>query len=154
MKKLFLCVLIVISLLIQGLAFAEDSLKDSIAKKYAANNNNLDPVIKEFLSKGTDPRLLVSTCVQLGYEVCYVVNTSLAAGADRQLVIFGALDGGATSENLNRCEGLGYSFDPPSNIANPPATPPTISNSKPTPTPTTTTTTPPPSQTPPTQIPD
>ncbi len=130
MKKLCLCALIVISILIQGLAFAEDSLKDSIAKKYAANNNNLDPVIREFLAKGTDPRLLVKTCIQMGYETCFVVNTSLAAGADRQLVIFGALDGGATSDNLNRCEGLGYSFDPPSNISTP--NNPSVSGVKPT----------------------
>ncbi len=130
MKKLLFCVLIVSALLMQGVVFAEDSLRDGIAKKYEANNKNLDPVIKEFLGKGTDPRELVKTCVQMGYEVCYVVNTSLKAGADRQLVIFGALDGGATNDDLNRCEGLGYSYDPPANID--PARNNPVSSTKPT----------------------
>ena len=129
MKKSFICVLLLFSFLFQGIVFAEDSLKDGIAKKAAANKNDIDPVIKDYLKQGTDPRELVKTCILLGFEACKVANTAIVAGADRQLVIFGALDGGATNDELNRCEGLGYSYDPPASI-DPPRNNP-VSNSVP-----------------------
>ncbi len=119
MKKILIFVLIACFLIVVGAVYAAEPLKDQIAKQYAANNNNLDPVITNFIKQGTDVRELVKTCVQMGYEVCNVVNISLKAGADRQQIIFGALDGGATSDNLSRCEGLGYTYDPPAGIEPP-----------------------------------
>ncbi|HTZ18423.1 MAG TPA: hypothetical protein VMB78_08285 [Dissulfurispiraceae bacterium] len=127
MKKLYICMIVICAFVLQGVASAEDTLKDNIIKQAAANNNDIDPVIKEFIKKGTDPRELVKTCIQLGFEACKVATSALVAGADRQLVIFGALDGGATNEDLNRCEGLGYSYDPPANI-DPPKSNPTSSS--------------------------
>jgi hypothetical protein len=129
MKKIFICFVLLCSFLVQGVVFADDSLKEGIIKKAEANKNDIDPVIKEYLKQGTDPRELVKTCVLLGFEACKVANTAIEAGADRQQVIFGALDGGATNDDLNRCEGLGYSYDPPSSIDPPKNNP--VSNIKP-----------------------
>jgi hypothetical protein len=130
MKKFFVvCFILLCSFLVQGIVFAEDTLKEGIIKKAEANKNDIDPVIKEYLKLGTDPRELVKTCVQLGFEACKVANTAIVAGADRQQVIFGALDGGATNDDLNRCEGLGYSYDPPASIDPPKNNP--VSNSAP-----------------------
>jgi hypothetical protein len=92
---------------------AKDPLKDEIAKLAKENKNDIDPVISQLLSKGTDPRILVKSCIEMGYEACKVTTVALREKADRQMVIFGALDGGATNEQLALCEGLGYTYEPP-----------------------------------------
>jgi hypothetical protein len=129
-----MCSLIIISILFYSAVFAAevstDPLKQDIAKKAKDYKNDIDPVIGEMLKKGTDARALVRACIEMGYEACKVTTVALREKADRQMVIFGALDGGATNEQLSLCEGLGYAYDPPASIEGiPPRNP--VSNSKP-----------------------
>jgi hypothetical protein len=133
MKKVIIYSLLIICLLAQGAVFAaqppKDPLKDSIAQKAKDYKNDIDPVITDLLKKGTEARALVRACIEMGYEACKVTTVALREKADRQLVIFGALDGGATNEQLSLCEGLGYAYDPPAAIEPPPTRP--VSNSTP-----------------------
>jgi hypothetical protein len=137
MKRVLTFSLIIICILFHGAAFAaevsKDPLKQDIAKKAKEYKNDIDPVISELLKKGTDARILVKACIEMGYEACKVTTVALREKADRQMVIFGALDGGATNEQLSLCEGLGYAYDPPASIEglnpNPPRKP--VSNSTP-----------------------
>jgi hypothetical protein len=134
MNRIFVFGLVIICLVFSGAAFAapkvvKDPLKDEIAKLAKENKNDIDPVIKEMLGKGADVRQLVKSCIEMGYEACKVTTVALREKADRQMVIFGALDGGATNEQLAICEGLGYTYDPPTQIEN--TTPNRLSNSVP-----------------------
>jgi hypothetical protein len=118
MKKILIYGLLVICLVFSGAALAatkvvKDPLKEDITKLAKDNKNDIDPVITQLLKKGTEVRSLVKACVEMGYEACKVTTVALREKADRQLVIFGALDGGATNEQLALCEGLGYAYDPP-----------------------------------------
>jgi hypothetical protein len=83
------------------------------------------------LDKGTDPRALVKGCIEMGYEACKVTMVAIRQKADRQMVIFGALDAGATNEQLALCEGLGYSYDPPAQTMDQQPPRGTVSNSVP-----------------------
>jgi len=105
-----------------------DPLKEEIAKLARDNKNDIDPVISQLLKKGTDARILVRSCIEMGYEACKVTTVALREKADRQLVIFGALDGGATNEQLALCEALGYTFDPPAQAEPTPPRPPVSSS--------------------------
>ncbi len=128
MTKVLMFSLVIASLLIQETTFAaevsRDPLKQEIAQKAKENKNDIDPVISELLKKGTEPRTLVRSCIEMGYEACKVTTVALREKADRQMVIFGALDGGATNEQLSLCEGLGYAYDPPASIEGLNPTPP------------------------------
>ena len=130
MKKALIFGLVIVCLLMQGAAFAADTLKETITKQVKEQKGNIDPVITALLKQGIEPRLLVKSFIELGYEACKVATVALRESADRQMVIFGALDGGATNEQLSLCEGLGYAYDPPASIE-PPPTPPSGSNSVP-----------------------
>jgi hypothetical protein len=116
MKKVLILGLFMACFLMQGAAFAADTIQEQIAKQVKENKGDIDPAIANLLKQGTEPRLLVKTCIEMGYEACKVTTVALRESADRQMVIFGALDGGATNEQLSLCEGLGYSYDPPANI--------------------------------------
>jgi hypothetical protein len=118
MKKILIYGLLIICLAFSGAALAatkvvKDPLKEDIAKLAKDNKNDIDVVITQLLGKGTEARSLVKACIEMGYEACKVTTVALREKADRQLVIFGALDGGATNEQLALCEGLGYTYDPP-----------------------------------------
>jgi|WetSurMetagenome_2_1015567.scaffolds.fasta_scaffold00036_30 hypothetical protein len=136
MKRILIFGLLVICLVFSGVALAankvvNDPLKAEIAKLVKDNNGDIDPAIIKMLEKGTDPRALVKACIEMGYEACKVTMVAINEKADRQMVIFGALDGGATNEQLALCEGLGYSYDPsgPTSDTLPPRGP--VSNSVP-----------------------
>jgi hypothetical protein len=134
MKRILIYGLLIICLAFSGAALAatkvvKDPLKEDIAKLAKDNKNDIDPVITQLLSKGTEARALVKACIEMGYEACKVTTVALREKADRQLVIFGALDGGATNEQLALCEGLGYSYDPPAQAD--PLEPPSGSRSTP-----------------------
>ena len=133
MKRAFICGIVIMGLILQGTVFAAESLKDTIAKKAKENRNDIDPVITYLLKQGVEPRELVKSCIEMGYEACKVATVAIREKADRQMVIFGALDGGATNEQLSLCEGLGYAYDPPASIegVNPPPPKPPVSNSAP-----------------------
>jgi hypothetical protein len=133
MKRALIYGIVIICLIFQGTVFAAESLKDTIAQKAKENKNDIDPVIVDLLKKGVEPRELVKTCIEMGYEACKVTTVAIREKADRQMVIFGALDGGATNEQLSLCEGLGYAYDPPANIPGLDPTPPKkpVSNSVP-----------------------
>jgi hypothetical protein len=132
MRRALLYGIIFICLIFQGTVFAAESLKETIAQKAKENKNDIDPVIVELLKKGVEPRELVKSCIEMGFEACKVTTVAIREKADRQMVIFGALDGGATNEQLSLCEGLGYAYDPPASIPGtdpPPRNP--VSNSVP-----------------------
>jgi hypothetical protein len=125
MKRILtVSVTILFCMLFLGMAIAatkiaHDPLKEEIAKLAKANNGDIDPVVVKMLEKGTDPRALVKSCIEMGYEACKVTMVAIREKADRQMVIFGALDGGATNEQLALCEGLGYSYDPTTQTVDP-----------------------------------
>ena len=135
MKKIAIIMLIIASIVfVGGAVFAaeviKDPLKQDIAQRAKDNKNDIDPVISALLKKGTDVRALVRACIEMGYEACKVTTVAVREKADRQLVIFGALDGGATNEQLSVCQGLGYAYDPPATIEQlPPRN--SVSNSRP-----------------------
>jgi hypothetical protein len=120
MTKKLIYVLLIFCLTYSGVVFAaevtKDPLKQDIAQKAKDYKNDIDPVISEMLKKGANARALVKACIEMGYEACKVTTVALREKADRQMVIFGALDGGATNEQLSLCEGLGYAYDPPGTI--------------------------------------
>jgi hypothetical protein len=135
MKKYFIYGVLIGCFLFSGLALAaekalKDPLKEEIAKLAKDNKNDIDPVISKLLKKGTEPRVLVKSCIEMGYEACKVMTVALRENADRQMVVFGALDGGATNEQLALCEGLGYAYDPPGQADTVPPRPP-VSGSSP-----------------------
>jgi hypothetical protein len=133
MKRSLIYGVIIMCLILQGTVFAAESLKETIAAKAKENKNDIDPVIVYLLKQGVEPRLLVKSCIEMGFEACKVTTVSIREKADRQLVIFGAIDAGATNEQLSLCEGLGYAYDPPANIPGLDPTPPKnpVSNSVP-----------------------
>jgi hypothetical protein len=101
--KPVLIALFAISLLLaQSPAFAGDTLKDIISKKYH-EEKDICPVVKETILEGQSSKDCTKTSIQLGHDACLVIRCAIEAKGQVDQVIAGALEAGATSDVCSRC---------------------------------------------------
>jgi hypothetical protein len=101
-QSFFIGTVLITCLLIANSVFAEDSLKDIIAKHYA-EEKEICPVVKKTILQGMDIKEITRTCVQMGHDVCMVVKCAVEANGNLEQIITGALEAGATSDVVSRC---------------------------------------------------
>jgi hypothetical protein len=89
-------------LLAQIPAFAGDTLKDIISKKYH-EEKDICPVVKETILDGQSSKECTKTSIQLGHDACLVIRCAIEAKAQVAEVIAGAMEAGATSDVCSRC---------------------------------------------------
>ncbi len=87
---------------VNNLAFAEDTLKDILAKRYQLEKD-VCKVIEVTINEGLNIRDVTRISIQLGHDVCLVIKCAIEAGGSLEQIINGAMEAGATSDVCSRC---------------------------------------------------
>jgi hypothetical protein len=82
--------------------FAQDTVKDTVAKEYK-EVKDICPAVKQVLKNGLDTKETVKSSIELGHDACLVVRCAIEGGGNVEQVIVGALAAGATSDVCSRC---------------------------------------------------
>jgi hypothetical protein len=103
-KYTYLPFLIIIAVLVfaHSSLFAEDTVKELIAKNYK-ETKDISVVVKKLIKEGVDTKDVVMKSIQLGHDACLVIRSAIEAEGDLEQIIAGALAGGATADVCSRC---------------------------------------------------
>jgi len=109
---------------LSGSAFAEQTLKDNLAKRYS-QEKDICPVVKNAIYEGLNTKDITKSCIELGHDACLVIRCGIEAKGNLRQIILGAIEAGTTSDVCAKCamdagakagdiakileEGLGYS---------------------------------------------
>jgi len=100
---LLLILLIPVTLaLIISPVFADDTLRNILAKEYSAQKD-ICPVVKKTIKEGLDTKEVTKTCIQMGHDACIVVKCGIEANGNLEQIITGALEAGTTQDVCSRC---------------------------------------------------
>ena len=91
-----------ISLLAQGLVFAEQSLKDILNKEYR-QGKDISLVAKNAIQSGMNAKEVTKACIELSHDACVVVSSAIEAKGNLEQIITGAVEAGATADVCSRC---------------------------------------------------
>ncbi|MEW6586436.1 MAG: hypothetical protein AB1442_12600 [Nitrospirota bacterium] len=83
-------------------AGAEETLKDTIARKYA-QTKDICPVVKQTINDGINTKEICKSSIELGHDACVVIRCAIAAEGDLLQIITGAIEAGATPDVCSRC---------------------------------------------------
>jgi len=98
-----LIVVVLISLpLIVSPVFAEETLRNILAKEYSAQKD-ICAVVKKTIKEGLDTKEVTKTCIQMGHDACIVVKCGIEANGNLEQIIIGALEAGTTPDVCSRC---------------------------------------------------
>lgn len=98
---LILVVLITLPLIVSPV-FADDTLRNILAKEYSAQKD-ICPVVKKTIKEGLDTKEVTKTCIQMGHDACLVVKCGIEANGNLEQIITGALEAGTTPDVCSRC---------------------------------------------------
>jgi hypothetical protein len=90
------------SLLAQGLVFAQESLKDVLTKEYR-QEKDICPVVKNTIRSGMNTKEITKACIEMGHDACLVVRCAVQANGNLEQIMTGAIEAGATSDVCARC---------------------------------------------------
>ena len=123
-KSFLILVVGITLLLINNSAFAQETLKDILAKKYK-EEKDICLVVKKAIAEGMNVKEVTKTSIEIGRDACLVIKCAIEAKGNLEEIIIGALEAGATSDVCSRCaldagadpleiakaleQGLGYS---------------------------------------------
>ena len=123
-KSFLILVVGITLLLINNSAFAKETLKDILAKKYK-EEKDICLVVKKAITEGMNVKEVTKTSIEIGRDACLVIKCAIEAKGNLEEIIIGALEAGATSDVCSRCaldaganpleiakaleQGLGYS---------------------------------------------
>lgn len=96
-----LLVLVTLPLIISPV-FAEETLRNILAKEYTAQKD-ICPVVKKTIKEGLDTKEVTKTCIQMGHDACLVVKCGIEANGNLEQIIIGALEAGTTPDVCSRC---------------------------------------------------
>jgi len=97
-----MCFTIALSLLAGNTVFADDTLKDTLSKKYK-KAKDICSVVKEVLLEGMNTKEVTKTSIDLGHDACLVIRCAVEANGSLQQIIDGAIEAGATSDVCSKC---------------------------------------------------
>jgi hypothetical protein len=82
--------------------FAEDTVKNMVAKNYK-ETKDISLVVKKLIKEGVETKEVVMASIQLGHDACLVIRSAIEAEGNLEQIIAGALAGGATADVCSRC---------------------------------------------------
>ncbi len=99
---LLILVIFAVLPLISNTAFAGETLKDILSKKYK-EEKDICLVVKKAIAEGMNVKEVTRACIEMGYDACLVVRCAVEAKGNLEQIIIGALEAGATSDVCSRC---------------------------------------------------
>jgi len=87
---------------IYGAAYAEDTLKDMLSKRYK-EEKDICPVVKKSITEGINTQDVTRACIEAGHDACLVIRCAIEAKGNLEQIITGALEAGTTSDVCSRC---------------------------------------------------
>lgn len=88
--------------LIHYSVFAEETIKDTLTKKYN-QEKDICKVVKQTLTAGMNTKEVTKASIQLGHDACLVVRCAIEANGSLEQIITGALEAGTSSDVCSRC---------------------------------------------------
>jgi hypothetical protein len=96
------CSIIVLSLLMGSTVFADESMKDTLSKRYK-EARDVCSVVKQALMEGKDTKEVTKISIELGHDACLVIRCAVEGNGNLQQIITGAMEAGATSDVCSKC---------------------------------------------------
>jgi len=103
-RSVLIVAILSVSLLINGLAFAQpkETTKEALAK-ILNEEKDICKAVKNAIQQKLSVKDIVKLYIQMGHDACLVVRCAIQAKGDLEQVITGALEGGATADVCSRC---------------------------------------------------
>ena len=98
---LILVALISLPLIISPV-FAEETLRNILAKEYIAQKD-MCMVVKNTINEGLDTKEVTKICIETGHDACLIIRCAIEAKGDLGQIITGALEAGTTTDVCSRC---------------------------------------------------